>query len=1031
MSRLPVMRISAISLLVLASLAVFLSLEIPAHAQLPSSNPMLAEPRDRITGFVDDAQLVTLHGNRHPLAVPRYDTGAVSPEYRMERMVLTLLPDDSQQEALTKLLEEQHDPESPNYHQWLTPEQYGQRFGVSEADAEQVTSWLQTHGITVEEVTPGRRSIVFSGSASQVESAFHTGIHTYKIGNEVHHANISDPSIPAAFAGVVGGIVSLHDFRSVPMNTGARLPKASPEFTYGGSYYLAPADFATIYDLGPAYQAAITGSGQSIAIVARSNINIADVRQFRSSFGLPANDPQIIVNGTDPGLWSSAEETEADLDVEWSGAVAKGATIQFVVSQSTSTSDGSYLSAQYIVNHNLAPVMSMSFGQCEAALGSSGNNFFNSLWQQAAAQGITVFVSSGDSGAAGCDSSSATLATQGRAVNGLCSSPYSVCVGGTEFNDTTQPSLYWSSFNAAGTQSSALSYIPEVVWNESSSGGLWASGGGVSTLYAKPSWQAGTGVPADGMRDVPDVALTAAGHDGYLIYQDGELYVVGGTSAASPSFAGIMALVEQHAAARQGNANPVLYPLATKQGTGGASVFHDITAGNNSVPGVTGFTATTGYDRATGLGSVDGSVLVNHWSDGTSVPSFQLASSAASFSLTAGSNKSVTLNVTVSGGFNAAIAFSVTGLPSGVTATFTPASLAAPGSGSSVLQLTATSSAVAGVYSATVSAAGGSISQQKALSITVAAAPTFALTASAASVSLAAGSSKSLTLTTTPNSTFNAAITFSITGLPSGVTAVFAPASLAAPGAGSSILQLSAANSAAAGVYSATVSAISGSISQQKTLSITVAAAVRIAPTFSLTPSATSVSVATGSSKSLTLTTTPNSTFNAGIALTVTGLPSGLKAQFSPSNLVAAPGLRATTVIFSAASTLAPKAYLVTVTAVGGGITQKQTLTVNIPSFSLSASATSLALVSKATGTVKFTTAALGGFNSTVALSVTGLPADVTASFSPQTVSSPGSGVSTLTLTKGTGAKNGNSRITITATGASVTKTEILTLTVN
>src|ERR1022692_2930568 len=391
----------------------------------------------------------------------------------------------------------------------------------------------------------GCGSIVFSGSAEQVESAFHTQIHSYKIGDEVHHANASDPEIPAAFGGVVGGVDSLHDFRSEPMHNGARIP--IPKFTSGGSYYLAPADFATIYDLGPLYQQSINGSGQSIAIVARSNINLADVRQFRTSFGLPANDPQIIVNGTDPGIFDSGEETEADLDVEWSGAVARNAAIKFVVSKSTNSSDGVDLSAQYIVNHNLAPVMSMSFGLCEAWLGSSGNSFLNSLWQQAAAQGITVFVSSGDNGAAGCDSASAATATHGRAVNGLCSTPYNVCVGGTEFNDVSHPSLYWSPSNASGTEASALSYIPEVVWNESGPGaGLWASGGGASTIYAKPSWQSGTGVPADGKRDVPDVSLTAAGHDGYLIYQNGGLYVVGGTSAAAPSFAGTMALVVQN-----------------------------------------------------------------------------------------------------------------------------------------------------------------------------------------------------------------------------------------------------------------------------------------------------------------------------------------------------------------------------------------------------------------------------------------------------------------------------------------------------
>jgi pseudomonalisin len=474
--------------------------------------------------------------------------------------------------ALNQLLDAQHNPESPYYHQWLTPEQFAERFGVSETDAAQIGGWLQGHGMEVEEVTAGRRSIVFSGTAAQVESAFHTQIHTYKIDDELHHANAKDPEIPAALAHVVGGVVSLHDFRSQPMHGLVRKP--APDFTASGLYYLAPADFATIYDLDPLYQQSINGNGQSIAIVGRSNIHIADVRQFRTSFSLPANDPQIIVNGTDPGISSSGEETEADLDVEWSGAVARNATIKFVVSKSTNSSDGVDLSAQYIVNHNLAPVMSTSFGLCEAALGSSGNSFLNSLWQQAASQGISVFVSSGDNGAAGCDSSSASRATHGRGVNGLCSTPYSVCVGGTEFNDASNPALYWSASNASSTQSSALSYIPEVVWNESGPGaGLWSSGGGASSIYPKPSWQAGTGVPADGKRDVPDVSLTAAGHDGYLMYQNGGLYAVGGTSASSPSLAGFMALVVQHTAVRQGNANTSLYSLASKQRAGGASVF--------------------------------------------------------------------------------------------------------------------------------------------------------------------------------------------------------------------------------------------------------------------------------------------------------------------------------------------------------------------------------------------------------------------------------------------------------------------------
>jgi subtilase family serine protease len=255
------------------------------------------------------------------------------------------------------------------------------------------------------------------------------------------------------------------------------------------------------------------------------------------------------------------------------------------------------------------------------------------------------------------------------------------------------------------------------VWNESGKGGLWAGGGGASTIYDKPSWQSGTGIPADGKRDVPDVSLSAAGHDGYLIYQNGGLYVVGGTSAVSPSFAGVMALVVQNATARQGNANTAFYSLATKQRAGGASVFHDIVSGNNSVPGQTGFNATAGYDQATGLGSIDALLLVSHWSDATATPAFHAVASSSALSVIDGSNNSITLTVTVSGGFNAGLAFSIAGLPAGISAAFTHATLAAPGSGSSVLKLSAISSAKAGNYSAIVSVTSGTTKQQIPLSI--------------------------------------------------------------------------------------------------------------------------------------------------------------------------------------------------------------------------------------------------------------------------------------------------------------------------
>lgn len=896
---------------------------IPSSAQTPprvtSSYP---EPEDRITASIDDEQRITLHNNRHPLAITQYDVGAVEPEYPMQRMLLVLLPDLAQQESLDEFVQSQYDPESPNYHQWLTPEEYAERFGVSEHDIFLVTDWLKGHGFDVEEVAAGRGSIVFSGNAAQVLQAFHTQIHSYRIGDAIHHGNAQDPEIPEALAKVVGGIVSLHDFHSSPLHTFVR--KASPLFSSGGSHYVAPADFATIYNVNPAYQAAINGSGQSVAIVARSNIKTSDISQFRSYFGLPANPPQVIVNGTDPGIWNSDEETEADLDAEWSGAVARNASIKFVVSQSTNSTDGVDLSAQYIVNHNLAPVMSTSFGLCENWLGSSGNSFFNSLWLQAAAEGISVLVSSGDNGAAGCDSSSSSQAAYGLGVNGICSTPYSVCVGGTEFNDTANPSLYWSSSNASASQGSALSYIPEVVWNESGpSYGLWASGGGASVIYSKPAWQSGTGVPADGKRDVPDVSLTAAGHDGYLIFQEGGLYVVGGTSAASPSFAGLMALVVQHAGTRQGNANVILYPLAAKQVSGGAAVFHDITVGNNSVPGQTGFNATQGYDRATGLGSVDAFVLVNHWSDGVIVPAFHATAPANVLAVIAGSNNTMTLTVSVSGGFNSAVGFSASGLPAGVSATFTPATLKAPGSGTSALKLTASTAAKAGVYSITVTAASGSTKQTIPLSITV-----------------------------------------------------------------------------------------------------------EPAPTFSLSLSATSVSVSVGSSGSLTLTTTPNSTFNCAITLGVGGLPPGVTAQFTPSSLVAAPGAAATSVGFSVGSGVSPMVYSIALAATGGGLTQRSSVTLNVPGFSLTASAKSATVSSAANGSIKFTTIALAGFNNPIALSISGLPSHVTGSLSASTGNAPGSGSFTLTLTKGSGASTGVSQVTVRASGGSMSQSITFTLTV-
>ena len=662
---------------------------------------------------INDADRVTLHGNVHPEARAEFDRGSAPANMPMKNMILLLSVRPDAQAQLNQLLAEQQDPSSPNYHKWLTPTEFGLRFGPTDQDIADATSWLKRFGFRIDEVAKGRMWINFSGNVQPVERAFQTNIREFEVSGKMHHANATNPTIPRALTGLVQGVVSLHDFVKHPNSTVNQLP---PDFTSGtGANFLAPADFATIYNLNPLYGAApaIDGTGQTIAIVGRTNINIGDVQFFRSFFGLPVKDPVIILNGPDPGDLGGVEETEADLDVEWSGAVARNATIDFVVSQTTTTTDGVDLSAQFIVNNNLASVMSTSFSACEAALGATENAFWNNLWAQAAAQGITAFVASGDSGAAGCDAASATTGT-GLGVNGLSSTPNNVAVGGTEFNEGT--GTFWSPTNDPTTQGSVLSYIPEVAWNESGAvaggSGLFASEGGASTIYAKPAYQAGPGVPADGARDVPDVSLSSAGHDGYLIIQGHTttttgMMAVSGTSAASPSFAGIMALVVQSTGAAQGNPNPILYSMAQNQFAGGTAVFHDTTTGDNTVPGVIGFPAGLGYDQVTGWGSVDADLLVTLWNNNVT-PDFSLAASPASQTLNRGLTFNYTVTETAVGGFANPVTFSVSGLPTGATATFTPSSLS--GSGTTALAIATTTTTPTGTYPLTITGTDGVLS---------------------------------------------------------------------------------------------------------------------------------------------------------------------------------------------------------------------------------------------------------------------------------------------------------------------------------
>lgn len=704
---------------------------------------------NQITSAVDNDSRVTLHGSLSPLIRSAADQGLVPESLQLPQLHFFFKHSAAQEADLHQLLAEQRDPSSPEYHHWLTPAEFGARFGPSVQDVSTVEAWLASQGFGNMKLEPSRQVLSFSGSASQFSNTFHANFHRYALSGHSYYSVASSPQIPAALATVVQGFSSLNNFPlhhySHVLGQASYNPvthKAKAEWTYpegsGGVFFLAPQDFGVEYDLpNPSLNTHYSGtkydgSGETIAILNDSNINVALVNSFRSLFGLPANPPQVVLAGNDPGI--NGDSSEAYLDVELSGAVAPAASIDLVIAANTPTQSGLVLAAQYAVYSDLAPIISMSFGACEATIGASGNQFISGLWQQAAAEGITVMVSSGDSGSAGCDNDSISpYASNGTMVNGYSSTPYNVSVGGTDFYYSqwnngqsainSQLANYWN-LNSSNTPAESLTgYIPEQPWNDSQYGDNLADyyaafgtttiaggGGGASNCatsttdtktdvvtcmggYPKPAWQSGTGVPPDQVRDTPDVSLFAANGLNYSSYpicaSDGDCQNVsasspvqvtgiGGTSASSPAFAGIMALVDQANGGRQGQADVVLYPLAAQF----PSAFHDVTVGTNSVPceysptlssnciavsspitltssgeavvegqlgsGTTpDYNAGTGYDLATGLGSVDAAKLVADWSKITfASTSVTLTPSSTSFT----HGTAITVSGSVAGG---------------------------------------------------------------------------------------------------------------------------------------------------------------------------------------------------------------------------------------------------------------------------------------------------------------------------------------------------------------------------------------------
>ena len=558
---------------------------------------------------VDESRLVRLPGNTHIAARPEFDQGAVPDDFFMGHIQLLLKRSPARERALEQFIDRLHDSNSPSFHHWLTAEAFGIEFGPAPRDIDTVVTWLRAHGFQIGTVYRSGMLIDFAGTAAQVRDAFHTEIHWYTVDGERYTANAGDPLIPAALEPIVMGPASLYSFRR---HAHARRPHFTQMFHGETEYYVTPSDFATIYNVSPLWAAGITGQGLTVAVLEDSDMLMSDWQTFVSSFGLSSYGGTFTTvhpNCSDPG--TNGDEFEVAVDAEGVSTFAPGAAVQVTACPSTRTTDGDITAAANLLNEANPPdVFSDSYGGCEAQNTKSYQALIASTWQQAVAEGVSVFVAAGDEGADECGYGH-RYATTGISVDGTASTPYDVAVGGTDFSDIPSgtASVYWSATNSP-TLGSALSYIPEIPWNGTCASNIlagylgYASGlafcntsvgegrayqqvsdagsGGPSEVYAKPSWQAGVlGIQNDGRRDIPDVSLFASAgvynqsivscmsdaseggvpcdynKPGDTFFSSG-----GGTSCSAPSFAGIQALVDQKVGGRQGNPNPVLYQLA-------------------------------------------------------------------------------------------------------------------------------------------------------------------------------------------------------------------------------------------------------------------------------------------------------------------------------------------------------------------------------------------------------------------------------------------------------------------------------------
>jgi subtilase family serine protease len=555
---------------IFALTSLTLALCFASFAPAQNHDPLITRP-------INNSQRITIAGNTRPEAIAANDLGVVAASKPLDALQLVLHRSPENEAAFEQYIEELHNPSSANYHKWLTNTEIGTEFGPAPQDIAKIEGWLEAEGFTVHTISPDLTVIEFSGTAGQVSKAFNAPIHHLSANGQAHVANFNDPSIPAALAPVVAGVAKLNDFMPHALNhprVAAKLPGVTSHGNAGGGYdFLGAADLATIYNFNPLFAAGITGKGQTIVVLEDTNqYNAGDWTVFRKVMGLSRAYPygtmtQVNPTGTadtctNPG--DNGDDTEAAIDVDWATAAAPNAAIVSAACADT-TQFGGFLAMANLLTEAIPPkIISISYGESEPLNGATENLYIYNLYQSAVAEGVSVFVSSGDELAASSDGGS--VATHGITVSGFTSTPYNISVGGTDMaaEPLFEYSTYFSANNIGPYYLTALSYVPEIPWNLSctssvtvdfinavnstsftqagpssfcnldggadanNDGLLGAAGGsggpsncatgtpanrgvanGTCAGYPKPSWQSVFGNPADGVRDTPDVSLMA------------------------------------------------------------------------------------------------------------------------------------------------------------------------------------------------------------------------------------------------------------------------------------------------------------------------------------------------------------------------------------------------------------------------------------------------------------------------------------------------------------------------------------------